>query len=222
MKRLILNAILIFVLILSAPGMLYSQFTKSDRLLSGGLSAGNYGRYAHDLPGYSLSVIPPFYLQFERGIDESSFFAEYSKYITSGVFAGMGSQYYLKDYYNPVSTLSYEIWRRYTYFNAGILGSFHYTPFLEEIDLTLDPEKFDLFLTLRAGLVLQNFKSNFDEDPTLPEVQSDIFEMNEKSYFFFLAPTAGGRYYFSDKFGFHVELGFFNMSKISAGLTYRL
>jgi hypothetical protein len=222
MKRLILKFFLVSVMLTLSPGMLFSQFSKSDRLLSAGLSAGNYGRYAHDLPGYSLSVIPPIYLQFERGIDESSFFAEYSKYITTGVFAGMGSQYYIKDFYNPVSTLSYEIWRRYSYFSAGVMGSFHFTPFLEEIDLTLDPEKFDLFLTFRTGLVLQSFKSNFDEDPTLVEVQSGVYELKEKSYFFFLAPTAGGRYYFSQKLGVHMELGFFNLSKLSVGLTYRL
>lgn len=216
----ILISCLVFLFI--STTISWSQFTKNDRILSAGISASSYGRYFHNLPSYKESLFIPVYIQYENGLNEGSFFAEYSKYLTSGSYLGFARKYYSKDIFPIDNSPAYSVYRSYAYLSGGLLLSFHYTPLLEELDLSIDPKQFDLFLTLRAGVNLEFFKSDFDQDPNAFEVQQGTFKMTDLNTFFYLAPTLGGRYYFTDKLAVQLELGYFNLGKLSVGLSYNL
>ncbi len=207
-KIILLNACLI---LLGLSGI--SQFSPKTHLLSGGISLGSYGRYGHEWnetlnydEGFSL----PVWLQYETGIPDSWDFQDYNPYFSLGGYLGFGVQKFSNHNLQGV-----KVYRDYRYISFGGLAAFHYVPLLKDLDIALDPEKFDFYVSMKLGFVSERLLANLNENPL------DFTENKKSKLNLSLAPQLGFRYFFQPRMAGMVELGYFNMSLLSIGLSYR-
>jgi len=199
-----------------------SQSSDAKRILSAGLSLGLYGKYYNDFSEVKLdrTLTPPVSIQFETRLKNDLGLGEYAQYITVGVFAGFHSQ----DHRNEIEAYpeNYEAYKKYLYLWGGVSGSFHAVPILiEQANLTIDPNKWDLYVSLKSGVVLEKYKSNYYNNQSDIEVQMGNIDDENSNTFFYIAPVIGGRYYFTDMFAAFVELGRNNLSNLTFGGSMR-
>jgi hypothetical protein len=200
----------------------YSQFTTDTKLVSAGVSFGLYGeKYNKEKLLYKRSATIPVYIQLEKGMSEGSPFAEYSKYLTSGFYIGANTQS-LSLSLMTVDQVAYEQWIDYTFIGAGLLLSGHYTELLEEMDISLDPNIIDLYLSVKIGLAMVYTKTNFDGNLTEIEISTNQYEFKDNKTYFYMAPVIGARYYITKKLALQAEFGYFNFGKASVGVTVKL
>jgi len=199
-----------------------AQYSSSSQLISAGVSAGMYGRYYHNFADLDLtkSAIPPISLQYEMGLGEGSGLGDLASAITYGVFVGFTSQNFHRTIESVVTP--YEVNKRYTYFWAGIVGSFHFIEVLNnQLDMTLDSKKLDMYVSIKSGLVYQRYTSNYDGDPLAIDAQNGTIKININEKLFYLAPVIGARYYFTDNIAAFGEIGRANLSYMTVGLTMK-
>ncbi len=221
MKKQLLKFTFIVFIALGFSTQSFSQFTSDSKIISAGITGGLYAKYYHSIHDYDRSIVAPMFIQFEKGFSEGSPFAEYSSFFTAGAFLGVGQEYLSRDFTSP-ELIEYEVYRSYLNLSGGIVLSGHYTTLLEEIDIILDPEVFDLYVSLKAGLTMQLYKSNFDQSPMDNEVIAGLFEKKDRETFLYVSPTLGARYYFTPQIGAMIEFGYFNTGSYTIGLSYKL
>ena len=152
-------------------GLAYQQ---GDKIFLAGISFGYYG---YGLGGTRAVAIPPLTAALELGIHE---------YFSVGPYAGYASW----DYGRLGSDFGFQI------FSVGARGSFHYIPLANEaLDLDLDEEKLDFYVTLLVGLEFQSYTGDFG-----------AFNYASGTDFVF-GPVLGFKYKFNEKFGVYFEGG---------------
>jgi len=189
-------------------------------MLNGGLSFGYYYKYDHkwDDNGLRFHYLPPFVFQLERGTNDNPDLGMLNQQITWGIFAGFNKKRY--DIISSTVT-NVKAFKEYTFVPLGVSCTLHCTKFLnDELDIVLDKNKYDLYISLKGGIVYEHYHSNYDLDPHDPKVSLDeINKLNDEVHIY-LAPQIGGRYYFYTDFAAFAELGYFNLSFLTIGVTY--
>lgn len=149
-------------------------YNEGDKIFIAGISFGGYG---YGFYGSRSIGVPPITAALELGIHE---------YFSVGPYLGYASYRY--DW--TVGNYSYN------FLSVGGRGSFHYVPLLNEaLDLGLDEEKLDFYVSLLLGFEFQRFNSN--------GVTVDL--ANDTNFIF--GPVLGFKYKFNDKFGVYFEGG---------------
>lgn len=152
-------------------------YNKGDKIFLAGISFGSYG-YGY-LGGRNVGV-PPISAALELGIHEN---------FSVGPYVGYASWNY------GYTGFDYS----YNFLAVGARGSFHYVPLLNEaLDLSLDEEKLDFYVTLLVGLEFRTYSGdNFGG--ALGGYGNDTQ--------FRIGPALGFKYKFNDKFGVFFEGG---------------
>lgn len=149
-------------------------YNKGDKIFLVGISFGYYG---YGIGGSRAIGVPPLTAALELGIHE---------YFSVGPYAGYASW----DYGVFGSDFGFQI------FSVGGRGSFHYVPLLNDaLDLNLNAEKLDFYVTLILGLDFQSYTGEF----------AGLGFNNETGLVF--GPVLGFKYKFNDKFGAYFEGG---------------
>jgi hypothetical protein len=152
------------------------SYNKGDVLAQAGISLGYYGYgYSGSRTGFTL----PITASLEYGISDK---------ISAGPYAGFARWSY--KYYDYKYS--------WTFISLGARGSFHYTQFFNEIfDTDLDESKYDLYVTVIAGIEIRNFSSSDD-------FFTDYYDNDVTGVF---GPMLGFRYYFNPSFSAFFEGG---------------
>ncbi len=159
----------------SGGGLAYN---KGDKIFMAGISFGGYS-YGY-LGGRSVSV-PPLTAALELGIHEN---------FSVGPYVGYASWSY--DY----TSINYS----WNFLAVGARGSLHYVPLLNEaLDLSLDEEKMDFYVSLLVGMEFQTYSGE-----SFGGILGDGYANNSR---FRLGPVLGFKYKFNDKFGVYFEGG---------------
>jgi hypothetical protein len=163
----------------------------SDTRLAG---AGMFLSYSYGFLGTRSLSIPPITGYYEFGVHE---------YITAGPFASFARWNY-----------RYAGWNySWSFFQLGGRGSFHLTSFLNDtFDGNIDEEKWDLYITMLAGLEFRGYDGGSAVDPTSYHNRTRLF----------LGPVAGARYYFNDNMAVFLEGGAGSLGALLLGVSARL
>ena len=165
----------------SGGGLAYNE---GDKIFMAGISFGYYG---YNL-GRGRSVgVPPLTAALELGIHEN---------FSVGPYIGYASWGY--NYRDLNINYSYN----WSFLAVGARGSFHYVPLLNEaLDLSLDEEKLDFYVTLIVGLEFRSRTGDDNFGGLLGENDNDT------DIGFQLGPVLGFKYKFNDRFGAYFEGG---------------
>lgn len=157
-----------------------NAYNIGDKTASLGLSLGYYG---YGFLGSRTIGFPPITLTGEYGFHE---------YVSAGAYLGFASWKY--DYSGFGFSDSY----KWSFVSAGARATFHYLPLLNEnLELDIDEEKFDFYLSVIAGLEFQNYKS--DDDIVGVDYSNDV----DLAF----GPFAGFKYMVTEQLGVFVEGG---------------
>lgn len=158
------------------------------RVFNAGLSLN----YSYDYIGSRSLRVPPMVAFFEVGIHQ---------YITAGPYLAYSKWIYSE----PERTRSF--------LGLGARGSFHLTPFLNDlIDGSINEEEFDFYVSMISGFEFRQYGS-YTEHPV-----SDFFD----NIRLFIGPVAGVRYYFSDDLAVFSEVGRGALGAVGVGLSVNL
>lgn len=151
-------------------------YNEGDKIFIAGISFGGYG---YGFAGTRSIGIPPLTAALEFGIHEN---------FSVGPYLGYASYRY--DWAFAGGNYSYN------FLNLGARGSFHYVPLLNDaLDLGLDEEKLDFYISLLLGLEFQRYNAD--------GVSVELANNTE----FIFGPVLGFKYKFNDKFGVYFEGG---------------
>lgn len=154
-------------------------YNKGDKIFMAGVSFGYYG---YGLVGGRSIGVPPLTAALEFGLHEN---------FSVGPYVGYASWNYRSFGLDYGSTL----------LAVGARGSLHYVPLINEaLDLSLNEEKFDFYVTLILGLQFRSFTGNDDFGGLL----GDNYDNSTGLQF---GPVLGFKYKFNDKFGVYFEGG---------------
>lgn len=149
-------------------------YQEGDKIFLAGISFGYYG---YGLAGTRSVSLPPLTAALEFGIHEHFSVGPYIGY-ASWNYRGFGADY------------------GWDFLAVGARGSFHYVPLLNEaLDLDLDEEKLDFYVTLLMGLEFQTYSG---PDGILSSANNTRFVFG---------PVLGFKYKFNDKLGVYFEGG---------------
>lgn len=214
-------AFIIFSLVFSSG--LMAQFN-SVKLINAGVSFGLYEKYRDDLLSetFDKSISLPFHFQYEKGISEIPDLEEFSQHITVGVYAGIQpKQKYFKKYY--ADNLAREAFKNYFYLWGGLVGTVHAVGLANKyLDITIPADTWDVYLSVKGGLVYEHSKRNYEMNPNEVLTLSNEFEIKNDKTRIYLAPVLGVRYYFVEKVSLFGEFGYANLSVISVGASVKL
>lgn len=168
-----------------------------DKTVSLGLTLGNYG---YGFSGTRSISFPPVTLTGEYGFHE---------YVSAGAFLGFASWKYDWGWFG--SNYSYS----YTFISGGARASFHYLPLVNEnLELDIDEEKFDFYLTVIAGLEFQRFKEESDFVTGFgTELDNDVDLV--------FGPIAGWEYMVTEQIGLFIETGWNAFGYLTFGASAR-
>ncbi len=200
-----------------------AQFNES-KLFNAGMAMSLYGRYHHSFESGTMTeeISRPFFLQYETGLGDNIDLEEYGQYITMGLFIGYQKQAY-NNIINLPNEVSYEVFRDYQYVWGGVVGSFHGVELANKyFDFTIPPDKWDIYLSLKGGLVMEFYRSNYHTDPKEMEVQLGNIDVKKNNSYIYLAPVIGARYYLIDHLSLFTELGRANLSALSFGISVKI
>jgi hypothetical protein len=165
-----------------------------DKTASIGLTVGYYG---YGFLGSRSIGFPPITLTGEYGFHE---------YVSAGAYLGFASWKY--DY----SGYGYNYSYRWSFVSAGARATFHYLPLLNEnLELDIDEEKFDFYLSVIAGLEFQNYKS--DDDIIGVDYSNDV----DLAF----GPFAGFKYMVNEQLGVFAEGGWNAFGFFTLGASIR-
>ncbi|MEQ9443483.1 MAG: hypothetical protein RIG62_30875 [Cyclobacteriaceae bacterium] len=151
-------------------------YNEGDKIFLAGISFGYYG---YGYLGSRNVGVPPITAALELGIHEN---------FSVGPYVGYASWNY------GYTGFDYS----FNFLAVGARGSFHYVPLLNEaLDLSLDEEHLDFYVTLLVGLEFQTYSGD-DFGGSL------TYNNNTK---FVIGPVLGFKYKFNDKFGVYFEGG---------------
>lgn len=162
-----------------------------DKTASLGIGLGYRGVALY---GSRALGFPPITIAGEYGFHE---------YVSAGAFLGFAS------WKTDWIVTSYSI----NYFSAGARASFHYLPLLNEnLELDIDEEKFDFYLSVIAGLRFENYK--FENEVTGP------YSFNNSVSLLF-GPFAGFKYMVTEQIGLFAEGGWNAFGFFTLGASAR-
>ncbi len=192
MKKKLLVILLMFISLNSFYLASQDMFNyRGQDILGGGLSLGYY---SYGFTGSRSIGIPPLSAYYELGLHD---------HITAGPFLG----YARWSYKYAVQDYRYS----WSFINAGARGSFHITGFMNEILGTeIDEEKIDWYLTLLAGMEFRQYSDTGN---------NTLGYANQSN--FFIGPSAGVRYYFSENLAVYLEGGRGAFGAVSFGVSLR-
>lgn len=181
------------------------SFDKGTTAINLGLGLGG-SRYSY-LSSYNdnYSVSPTFNASVEHGVG----------YLGDGVvglggFFGQRSVGY--EYTSQVGSTTYNYDRKWTNTVVGLRGSFHYNDWHGN-------DKLDLYAGLMLGYNIGGYKDKSTR--TTNGVTTTYDETNRNNYSFVTYSTyVGGRYFFTEKIGAYLELGW-GVSAINLGATLK-
>lgn len=151
-------------------------YQEGDKIFLAGISFGYYG---YGFVGSRSVNVPPINAALEFGIHENFSVGPYIGYASWG--------------YNWTNTYDYN----WSFLSVGARGSFHYVPLVNEaLDLNLDEEKLDFYVTLIIGLEFQSFDG---------DAFGGYNYANDTDFIF--GPVLGFKYKFNDKIGAYFEGG---------------
>lgn len=160
-------------LFLAAPTQAQQAYAQGDKILNVGL---NLGMYNYGYIGNRSGFLP---------INASFEVAKTDK-LSFGGYAGFASWKYKYTGGNF----------GWNYIALGAKGSFHYLPWLNEnLDLGMDEEKFDLYVSVLVGVELRRYTGEY------------AYLDYGNSAQFRLGPVLGIKYMFNPKFGAFFEAG---------------
>jgi hypothetical protein len=191
MKRLLLFALgCVSSLLLAAPVQAQENaYQAGDNIINLGISLGGYRT---GYIGTRSAGMIPLSVSVERGINDK---------FSVGGYAGYASWNY--------GTAGYKYGWSYT--SVGVRGSFHYLPWLNDnLDLGLDQEKIDLYVSALVGLEFQRLTGEWRG-----------LDYNNQTEFF-VGPVLGIRYMFNPKLGGFFEAGRGALGYGTFGLSLRL
>ncbi len=166
---------------------------RDHNILGVGISLGYY---SYGYLGTRSVGIPPLSAYYELGVQD---------YITAGPFLGFARWSY--SYATAASRYSW------TFVNVGARGSFHLTGLMNDIlGMEINEEKIDWYITLLAGMEFRNYSS----DTGWAEGTYDNTSR------FFIGPSTGVRYYFSDSFAVFAEGGYGALGALTFGVSIKL
>lgn len=150
-------------------------YNEGDKIFIAGISFGYYG---YGYLGTRTVSLPPLTAALEFGIHEN---------FSVGPYVGYASWKYKNSGFNY----------GWDFFAVGARGSFHYVPLINDaLDLDLDEEKLDFYVSLLLGLELQSYSGD----------NNNFYNYNNNTQFR-LNPVLGFKYKFNDKFGVYFEGG---------------
>lgn len=151
-------------------------YNEGDKIFIAGISFGGYG---YGFGGTRSIGIPPLTAALELGIHE---------HFSVGPYLGFANYRYNWGAFGGDYS--------YNFLSIGGRGSFHYVPLLNEaLDLDLDEEKLDFYVSLLLGLEFQRYRAD----------GVTINLANDTNFIF--GPVLGFKYKFNDKFGVYFEGG---------------
>jgi len=161
---------------------------KGVSLIGAGISLGYY---SYGILGSRSISIPPLSAYYELGVHNR---------ITAGPFVG-----FARWSYRGAFDYSYS----WTYLQGGIRASYHFTGLINELlDMEIDENKLDIYLTLMGGLEYRAYSSSFDSG-----VSNKIGII--------LGPVGGFRYYLTDNLAVFVEGGRGSFGALYLGVSAR-
>ncbi len=164
-------------------GLAYNQ---GDMIVQLGLSFGTYG-YGFDAIGNRGFALPTT-ASFELGLHE---------YVSAGAYLG-----YANWNYNPIDN-------RFRVFVAGVKGSFHYLPLINEaLDFGLEESNWDFYLTLMFGLQSYSWKNDF------------VYAGDLSATGLTFGGVLGFHYLFNQNWGIYFEGGRGALGYLTAGASY--
>ena len=173
---------MLLLLIFSLSGLAQSDlpetsFRGNSQFLQPGISLGYYGYgYVGSRTGFSL----PLSLVYEKNFGNN---------ISGGGFIG-----YARYAYQGTSDYKYS----WTFLNFGARASYHYIPFLNDaLDMDIDSEKYDFYLTLMLYFENRSFSSSDDFYQGRYDNESNAG----------LGSVAGFRYHLNNKWSLFFEGG---------------
>ena len=153
-------------------------------------NAGFSLNYSYSYLGSRSLNVPPMVAFFEVGVHQ---------YITVGPYAAYSKWTY------PERTRSF--------MGVGARGSFHLTPFINDlIDGNINEGEIDFYASMISGIEFRQYGAAPDHPV------SDFFD----NIGLFLGPVAGVRYYFSDDVAVFSEIGRGALGAVSVGLSVNL
>lgn len=181
--------------LLFAPGAQAQGFRPGDKNLGLGLGFG--GNYSEN--SSFTAQTPLFGLSYEQGVMD----------LGPGTL-GLGGFLGYKSLSSEIlsSALVYTYDRQWTYFIVGVMGTWHYNQW-HGVD------KLDTY----AGIIVSYNAVRYTDKTTYPAgvIQPTYDSDNELG----LTGYLGARYYFSDQFGAHAELGY-GISVLTLGVSFQL
>jgi hypothetical protein len=189
-----------------APTSLHAQsFDKGTTAINLGIGLGGY-RYGY-LNNYNsnYNVSPTINASVEHGVG----------YLGDGVI-GIGGFFGQKSvsykYTSQIGSSTYNYDRKWTNTVVGLRGSFHYNEWHGN-------DKLDLYAGLMLGYNIGGYKDKSTR--TVNGVTTTYDETFQNNYSFVTYSTyVGGRYFFSEKVGAYLELGW-GVSAINLGATLK-
>jgi hypothetical protein len=100
---------------------------------------------------------------------------------------------------------------KYNYYAFGLRGTWHAVPLInEEMDISIDEKRFDIYATIHLGFEVEKFRTN---DPSIQRAPDAVYPI--------LGPVLGVRYMFTNKIGAFAEIGRGALGFSTVGITFR-
>ncbi len=185
--RYIFSAFALFMILwVSSPDPVQGQSNFRNTSI---INAGASLNYSYSYLGSRSVRIPPAVVFFEMGVHD---------YVTIGPYAAF-------------SRWSYPD-RVRSFMNLGMRGSFHFSPYLNDLlDGTLNEDQIDFYVSMISGLEFRNYGASNTEGVS-------GFTDNIR---FFVGPVAGVRFYFTDELAVFSEVGRGALGAVTVGLAMR-
>ncbi len=159
---------------------------RNARIFNAGFSLN----YTYSYIGDRSLEFPPMVAYFELGIHQ---------YITAGPYAAYSRWTYPE--------------RSRSFLGMGARGSFHLTPFINDlIDGNINEREIDFYASMITGLEFRQYGAGRDH------ASSGFFD----NIGLFIGPVAGVRYYFSNDLAVFSEVGRGALGAVSVGLSVNL
>ena len=180
----------------------HSQYNTQKWIISPKISFADYSN-KDDYEDYSISKIPPLSIFVEKGIN--SFFS-------AGGFIGYNRDKYVND------TLSSNI-LKYRTFMTGMVATVHYAHWIERLSgYSIFLGDFDLYVSGVAQLAFDK-----TDEKQVWDAESESFKNKMgKNVSFKIRPLFGIRYFLTERFCMHLEVGHGNPGKVTTGVSWFL
>ncbi|MBS1647120.1 MAG: hypothetical protein JST67_07260 [Bacteroidetes bacterium] len=221
MKKLVLAAVLIFAGVSSASAQ---AFSAKSMYLSVGLGGANYYYFGSSgtttyVNGYA--VTNGSYPAFTTTTGELTIQAEWAvhKYVGIGGFLAVGGGVY--------GYGSSPIWGNYSsngVFNvpAAVVGNFHFYQLIaDKVGKNIHADKLDVYAGINVGSGLgMVFYPNYTYDPNSGNWVRSSSDVHATALLI-VGANVGARYFFTEKVGVNLELGY-GKTFVNAGITFKV